>query len=66
LFGNIAGTYFIKSAIVSAASVTSLGITVSVMRVPARGAMQLVLMFLFSPSLARAWVKPQSPSLAVE
>ena len=45
---------------------TSGGKMVAVMRVPAVGAMQLHRMLRFSPSLARVYVNPQRPSLAVE
>jgi hypothetical protein len=48
------------------ASIMSLGQTVIVMAVPARGAIQLVLMFALAPSMARVRVKPEIAALAVE
>jgi len=48
------------------ASIISLGQTVIVMAVPARGARQLVLMFALAPSMARVRVNPEIAALAVE
>jgi len=45
---------------------TSFGITVSVILEAAIGAIVLVNILYFSPSLARVRVNPWSPSLAVE
>jgi hypothetical protein len=48
------------------ASIMSLGQTVMVMAVPARGAIQLVLMLALAPSIASVLVKPEIAALAVE
>jgi hypothetical protein len=45
---------------------THLGQTVIVMAVPARGAIQLTLMFVRAPSIARVRVRPMIAALAVE
>ena len=48
------------------ASIISLGQTVMVMAVPARGARQLVLMLALAPSMASVRVNPEMAALAVE
>ena len=45
-------------------SSTRWGSRSSVMRVAAVGAMELTLMFFFSPSMARTFIRPTSPDLA--
>jgi hypothetical protein len=48
------------------ASTSAGGITVSVIRDPAVGAIVLTMMLRFLPSSASVWLRPCNPSLAIE